>query len=384
MTKSLRFATVAAAALLAAACSSNASSGTVDQEEASAAYAANKELVAAAYEGTFTQPQSTGPAAQSGKRVSIISCGESISSCNVPAAAMKEAGQALGWNVTIFDGRAEPTNYANGIREAVAAGVDGIIGIATDCDKVGAPLQEAKSKGIAVMGYSAFDCDDPAIESGDPVFSTKVLFNGYESMSDYREEWGRRKAEWIIDATQGSAKVLLVNVPGNNLHGAAIKGFTEQLAECSTCSVVGTVDITVAETTKPVAGQKLEAALLKHADANALVVPNDAAFAAYASSALNSVPRTLEVMGGECFSENLDMIRRGGPQNACVALPQEWQAWAVMDQMNRYFADPAAAPVDQGLGFQLVDDQHNLPDSGQWAPGDVDYKAAYKTVWGAK
>lgn len=383
MTKSLRFATIAAVALLAASCSSNVSSEAVDPAEARAAYDANKALVTAAYQGTFTEPQAAGPAAQPGKRVSIISCGESISSCSVPAASMKEAGEALGWDVSIFDGRAEPTNYANGIREAVAAGVDGVIGIATDCDKVGAPLQEARDKGIAVMGYSAFDCDDPAIESGDPVFSSKVLFAGYESMSEYREEWGRRKAEWIIDATQGAARVLLVNVPGNNLHGAAVKGFTEELDKCGTCSVVGTVDITVAETTKPVAGQKLEAALLKHVDANALVVPNDAAFAAYASGALNSVPRTLEVMGGECFAENLDMIRRGGPQNACVALPQEWQAWAVMDQMNRYFADPAAAPVDQGLGFQLVDAEHNMPDSGAWMPGDVDYKAAYRSVWGA-
>lgn len=369
--------------MLASACSTT-TSGDVDPAAAQAAVEANSPLVQAAYKGTFTAPPAEGPKAQKGKRVTIVSCGESISSCSVPAAAMKEAGQSLGWQVNIFDGRAEPTNYANGIREAIAAGVDGIIGIATDCDKVGAPLREAQAKGIAVMGYSAFDCNDPAVESGDPVFSSRVLFQGFENMGDYREEWGRRKAEWVIDATGGKAKVLLVNVPGNNLHGTAIEGFKKQLAECSTCSIVGTVDIPVADTTKPVAAQKLEAALLKHADADVLVVPNDAAFAAYASSALNSVPRDLKVMGGECFAENLDMIRSGGPQNACVALPQEWQAWAVVDQMNRYFADPKAKPVDQGLGFQLVDADHNMPESGGWKPGTVDYKAAYKRVWGVQ
>ena len=40
------------------------------------------------------------------------------------------------------------------------------------------------------------------------------------------------------------------------------------------------------------------------------------------------------------------------------------------------------APVaDSGLGWQLVDKEHNLPPSGPFVPS-VDFTAVYKKAWG--
>src|SRR6185295_2180788 len=42
------------------------------------------------YKGTFRQPPATGPAAQKGKNVWVISCSEALPGCARPSAAIKE------------------------------------------------------------------------------------------------------------------------------------------------------------------------------------------------------------------------------------------------------------------------------------------------------
>ncbi|CUU59634.1 hypothetical protein Ga0074812_13014 [Parafrankia irregularis] len=75
----------------------------------------------------------------------------------------------------------------------------------------------------------------------------------------------------------------------------------------------------------------------------------------------------------------MDAIRAGGPEQACVAFssdPSEWIGWAAVDALNRQLAGPGSAPDDQGIGFQIVDRTHNLPESGAYAyTVPVDFKA---------
>jgi ribose transport system substrate-binding protein len=41
-------------------------------------------------------------------------------------------------------------------------------------------------------------------------------------------------------------------------------------------------------------------------------------------------------------------------------------------------------PIQQGIGFTLVDKDHNLPaDNGNWS-STIDYKTAYLKAWGIK
>ena len=77
-------------------------------------------LEAAGYKGTYTAPPTNGPPAQKGKNVWIISCGQASESCSVPADAAQQAGQMLGWKVTLFDAQLNPANYTVGIDKAIA------------------------------------------------------------------------------------------------------------------------------------------------------------------------------------------------------------------------------------------------------------------------
>ena len=51
----------------------------------------------------------------------------------------------------------------------------------------------------------------------------------------------------------------------------------------------------------------------------------------------------------------------------------------LLDTMNSVFANKK--PVDSGIGWTLVDKDHNLPASGEFIP-PVDFQAQYKAAWG--
>ena len=47
--------------------------------------------------------------------------------------------------------------------------------------------------------------------------------------------------------------------------------------------------------------------------------------------------------------------------------------------MNSFFL--GQPPADSGIGWTMVDKDHNLPASGEFVP-PVDFQAQYKAAWG--
>jgi ribose transport system substrate-binding protein len=58
-----------------------------------------------------------------------------------------------------------------------------------------------------------------------------------------------------------------------------------------------------------------------------------------------------------------------------------WGAWAAMDNMNRVLAGQEA--VEQNVPIRLITAENidSIAPGGPW-DGDVDFRAAYKTIWG--
>jgi ribose transport system substrate-binding protein len=65
--------------------------------------------------------------------------------------------------------------------------------------------------------------------------------------------------------------------------------------------------------------------------------------------------------------------------NAAMIAPSDWTGWAAIDTMNSLFRH--SKPAYSGLGWQLVDTQHNLPASGPFV-SSVNYRAIYEKAWG--
>jgi ribose transport system substrate-binding protein len=329
-----------AAALFLTACGGSSTDETAPANDAPVAPAASGAPAAAGtelnYEGTLRSPDATARPAAKDKKVVIISAGQASISSSVPVAAAKEAAEAAGWQTDVYDVQLNPANAPGLVRQAIASGADGIILQAVDCPGIKGPLQEAKAKGIEVVGIYSFDCNDPVFKGNDPaLFTAQINYGaGSEDIGAFTKKYGADQAKAVIAATGGKAKVIYFNSPTVTVLNYTGEGFKEELAKCADCELVAEVEFAGSEL-GPNLQQKATSALLQHPEANAVKSPYIA--------------------------------------------PSDWTGWAAVDTMNSRFTGKPAA--DSGLGWQLVDKGHNLTSNGPFVPA-VDFKSIYKKAWG--
>ena len=382
-----RRASLAATAIIAVAllagCSTPTQGGdTSPSAGAGAVPASVTQAVAAGYKGNSTAPPSSSPKISRGHNVWVISAFQQVSGLAQIAREVQAAATKLGWKSSVCDGQNQPTQWSSCIRQAVAAGADAIVLDAVDCGAVAEPLAQAKAAGVKIAGISAFDCNDPSQGGGKSMFDATVGFtNDIKSTADFYEKTGRLRADWIIDKTDGKAKVLHVAFQGVAIGEYLSKGFTEELSEkCPGCSIVGTVSITPSEIGQ--LRQKFETGLLQATSANAIAVDLDFMLTAGVEPAIvQAGVGNKVVLGGECVQETLDYIRAGGGVQACVGLSNGRAAWSIVDQLNRVFDGDKT--VKDGIGTQIIDATHNLPKAGGPYEGALDYRAVYSKLWSA-
>ncbi len=380
------------AALLLAACggsSTDDAAPTTDDAPAPAAGASTGTTAAGAadgdlnYAGTLREPDATARPIAKGKKVVIISAGQASISSSVPVGAAEEAAKAAGWQTEVYDAQLNPANGATLVRQAVASGADGIILQAIDCPGVKGPLQEAKAKGIQVVGIYSFDCNDPLFKGSDPALFSAAINYGKDAQAgigDFTKKYGADQAKAVIAETDGKAKVIFFNSPTVTVLNYTGQGFKEEIEKCSGCEIVAEVEFAGAEL-GPNLQQKATSALLQHPEANVVKSPYTSATLLGIAPAVVQSGRAgkLYVMGGEGFAPELDLLRANQGVDAVNIAPSDWTGWAAVDTMNSLFTKKPVA--DSGLGWQLVDKGHNLPASGPFVP-QVDFKAAYKKAWG--
>jgi ribose transport system substrate-binding protein len=377
-------AALAAAVLTLASCGSappGASTSPTDDAAGGADVRAATAAVEAGYTGNYGTPPVTGPAPASGKDIWIISPTQQVHNAAVLTEQAQTAAAAMGWTSQVCDGQ----NNANGawatcVRQAVSAGTDAILLVSIDCAPVKQPITEAKAAGIAIVSMTSFDCDDPTQGGATPLFDTAAQFTAeVPTAAEFFRQQGRLRADWIIAATGGQAKVLHVNFQGVAFGSYLSEGFTTELATCAGCSIVGTVDITPQDL--PLIRQKFETALLKAPQANAVAVDVDFILAAGVQQALAAANRPdLAVAGGECSLDSLGYIRDGKGVQMCIGSSLGYLSYAGIDALNRHFAGSPAVP--SGLGWQLVTIDHNLPAAGAEYDSAVDYRAGFAKAAG--
>ena len=375
------------AALLLTACGGSSDSDT-DTTDTAAGAASGAPVVDSAasdlnYEGTLREPEATARPIAKGKKVVVISAGQASISSSIPVGAAEEAAKAAGWDVEVYDSQLNPANSAGLVRQAIAAGADGIVLQAIDCPGVKGPLQEAKAKGIQVVGIYSFDCNDPVFKGNDPALFSGAINYGKDAaanIGEFTKKYGADQAKAVIAQTGGKAKVIFFNQTTVTVLNYTGQGFKEEIEKCSGCEIVAEVEFAGAEL-GPNLQQKATSALLQHPEANVVKSPYTSATLLGIAPAVVQSGRAskLYVMGGEGFAPELDLLRAGQGVNAVNIAPSDWTGWAAIDTLNSLFTKKPIA--DSGLGWQLVDKTHNLTPSGPFVP-KVDFKAAYKKAWG--
>lgn len=377
---------VATAAIALTACSSTTAtsgSGSSSRPESKAAKSATERLERV-IAGTFAKPAATPITPQTaGTKVWVISCAQAAEGCAAAVSGVKEAGDELNWDVTIFDGKFDPNVWNRGIRQAVSAGAKAIVLANIDCSPVRQSLVEARKAGVKIYGFYNFDCDDPSV-GGAPLFDRRTDY-GAPYGTDYGkflEAYGRTNADWVISHTKGNAKVLDFEIGGYLFQSYISKGFKDQLkTECPDCSIEASVPF-LGTDLGPALTAKVQAALLKEPKANVVAVHIDSGMQSAAPAILQArrSGRSLLSQGGEGLKANFDLIRDDKGQDMLNAGSPTWLGWAAVDGVNRLLA--GQSPVSSGQGFQIVDRKNNLPAQGEPYSTGVDFKSAYRAAWG--
>jgi ribose transport system substrate-binding protein len=376
-----------AAVAFAGACSSSsntASNNNTNQAPTSSANsAADQATLDAVYKGTLSSPDTTPRPAVKGKTIVIISSGQSSISSSIPVNAAKEAAQALGWKVTVYDAQLNPANDPNLVSQALASGADGIVLDAIDCSFVKSQLEQAQAKHVFVVPIYAYDCNDPfAGKGGKPLFSAYTNYGpeANKNLGAFAEKYGFAQGQAAIAATGGKAKVIFFNDEEATVLHYTGKGFKDAINQCSGCKIVADVEFKGLDL-GPTLQQRAASVLLQHPEANVVKSPFTAATLLSIAPAVQQSGRAskLYVMGGEGFQPELDLIRSHQGVNAVMISPSDWTGWAAIDTLNSLFR--GEKPAYSGLGWQLVDATHNLPASGPWV-SPIDFKAIYKKAWG--
>ncbi|MET0475745.1 MAG: substrate-binding domain-containing protein [Mycobacterium sp.] len=341
--------------------------------------AEQQKILQSGYDGEALQePTADGPPAQRGKRVWAVSCGEAYQACSLMSSAFAEAGQQLGWDVNLVDGKADPSVATGLIRQAVAAGVDGIAVFSFDCPGVKSGLEAARAADVPVVQFTSIDCNDEAFGSGDPLYTAGLNVMGSTEIKDFYLKWGAARADYVAALMGGEGKLLEIVNTDQRTQQYANQGFEEQFGKaCPGCELVK-VPFTYAQVPRE-ATAKWNSALMQNPDAKAVATGIDSLMGLGLQSALKQATFGGIVAGGEGL--NLDLVR-DGIQDTETVIPYALASWGLANTLNRIFAgeDPTALPTEGG-GWQFVDGDHNLPAVGQpWEP-PFDFRALYTSMW---
>ncbi|HVC69471.1 MAG TPA: substrate-binding domain-containing protein [Acidimicrobiales bacterium] len=375
---------LAISGMVMAACGSSSSginsNATASTSRSVSALAAADEATAKDYAGTSRPVSSVSRPAAKGKSIVIVSASMAASSSAVPALGAQAAAKAIGWKATILDARLNPSNFAPLIRQAVALRPSGIILVAIDCATAKASLREAKSASIPIVPVTAFDCTDPAAGGGSvPYFTSSINFGKQNPSPDkFDQSYGSAQANYIISKSHNEAKVIVIQDPEFTVLYWTLKGFKDTIDSSGGSQIVDTLTVTSTDLLDGQIVPKIQAELLRFPQANWIKSPYTYVTTIGIAPALANRSGHINVMGGEGFTGELDLIRKNSI-TATNAISSDWAGWAAVDTMNSIFLH--RAPVDSGIGWTLVDLHHNLPRSGDWTPR-IPYQSEYKRAWG--
>ena len=296
--------------------------------------------------------------------------------------SMMEVAERFGIEFIEFPNQGQPSQWVQGISQAIAQKVDLIVLQGAPDPAVLQPqLEQAEEAGIPVMLGHIWDEEEPLppnVDAAVPVpFKTAA----------------RLEADWVILDTQGEASVLVITsdevVPSKGIVGAIQEEFETR---CGPGCKVRVVNVPVTEWATKIQTE-VQSAILSDPELNYVipiydsmsqfVVPGITAAGAKGRVEIATFNGTPFVM--KMLQDDDDVVMEVGENLA-------WIGWANMDQAMRILTGqpPVLSPPLSGEQHYLVlrvFDDTNIDETGTPPGVDVGYGDAYVTgyldLWGA-
>ncbi|MGE0216145.1 sugar ABC transporter substrate-binding protein [Mycolicibacterium sp.] len=305
------------------------------------------------------------------KRIMILVCGSGGQGCGLEADEQKRAAEALGWKVDMVDGKLDPNVWNQAVQQAVDSHVDGIIAVSSDPNLYGAAMDAVAARDVP------FVLTNQMPQQGDPAGIDTYL-------APDPVTGGNDVADWIIADSEGSARVLLLDLPGYRDAVTRTKTIEDDLArDCPEC-VVHRADIS-AQTMGTSLAPLVTSQLQQHQDVTYVWSADDAA-ASFVAQGIQQAGKGSSVklvsMGG--FPDQLARVR-SGQVAADLATATPYTAWLAVDSLARLMAgQPAekywAVPQRLWTSANIGEADDEMITAG-WDT-DIDFRSSFQNLWG--
>ncbi|WP_327588709.1 substrate-binding domain-containing protein [Nonomuraea sp. NBC_00507] len=311
-----------------------------------------------------------GPKAVAGK--SIVYVAQSMTNPGVAGTAegVKEAAQAIGWQVRIIDGQGTPAGIQAALSQAVAVKPAGIVLSGFDPKSTAQQVAQAEAAGIPLIGWHAVAMPGP---SKDPKLFTNITTKV--------EDVAKISADWIISQSNGRAGVVVftdASIPFAKGKSDLIK---KELATCSGVELLSESNIPIpdASTRTP---QEVSSLLSRFGDKWTHSVAINDLYFADAAPALRAAGKQggdapFNIGAGDGDPSAFQRINSKAFQAATVPEPLATQGWQIIDEFNRAFSGEPASGIVAPVHITTA---ANSDAGSSWDPKG--YREAYRKLWG--
>jgi len=183
---------------------------------------------------TWEGPTSS-PKPEKGKKIVFLSGDEQNDISHLYGVYIKEAGEKIGWDVTIIDGKGSPTSWLAGMNQAIALKPDGIAMFA-DAASLQDPIKAGVAQGIKFVGLHAAGYPGPQPD-----------INLFVNIQEDPVEIGKAEAAWVIADSEGKANVVILS--HNEYAIAEVKSMAtkKEIEKCGSCKVLEYVNSPASE-----------------------------------------------------------------------------------------------------------------------------------------
>jgi ribose transport system substrate-binding protein len=355
---------VSAAALASAAA---ARADTVLDE--AKAYAAERAGPQTVWDGPTSSPKP-----MPGKKIAYLSTDEQNDASREWGDAIKEAGQKVGWEVTIIDGRGSPKTWLEGYNQAIALGVDGIVTTA-DIASMQEAVKAGAEKGIVLVGIHGWAFPGPNPELG-------VYYN----IQQDPREIGKAQADWIIAHSNGTAKVVVTTHCEYQIACTKATATKERIEQCQGCTMLEFFNSPISEV-----AQRQPAAVTAWVQKYGTplyitsVADYTADFQVPALRAGGVAPEDVILVSADGNRSAYERIRAGGQYQLVTASePYRMQGYQAIDELNRAFhGEPPSGWVQKPYLVTPENVNAEGGDRNTFIPSNG-YEEKYLALWGVK
>ncbi len=328
----------------------------------------------ARYSGPQTtwEGPTTAPKPDAGKSIVFLSGDEQNDISHLYGQYIKQAGEQIGWKVTIIDGKGSPTSWLAGMNQAIALKPDGIAMFA-DAASLKDPISAGVAQGIKFVGLHAAGLPGPQPD-----------LNLFVNIQEDPREIGKAEAAWAIADSDGKARVVILS--HNEYAIAEVKSMATktEVQACGGCKVLDYVNSPASE-----AAQRQPQLTTSWVQRFGVpfyatsVGDNDWDFAVPVLRSGGIDPSQVKLIAADGNRSAYDRIRKGDQyQVVTVSEPIELQAYQAVDELNRAFHGQAPSGFVQPPFLVTKDNIHSEGgDQNTFIPSN-DYKKHYLQIWG--